>query len=108
MFIAQKVYKMSCFHLANILLAKSIPLQIQECFDGYVVILFDRRGNKLMSAAMHSHTYGGQCGLFEIMGGLTFNEMEEDEVLGWLDTDEVVKRMEFCWELQTATYIQEG
>lgn len=52
----------------------------------------------------HCDSYGNEQDLLEIMGGLTEEEMERDEVLGFLTAEEVFERFKYCWEHQTSVY----
>lgn len=49
--------------------------------------------NCVCSVVCHDYSYGHQDGLLEIMGLLTEEEEEFDSVKGWLDADEVFKRI---------------
>ena len=45
--------------------------------------------------------------LLEIMGGLTLNELKENQVLGGLTAEEVFERFEYCYRKGTDVYEQQ-
>ena len=67
-------------------------------------IVIEKDGNRLCDAIYHYISYGYEEGLLEIMGGLTEEERENDEVLGHLTADEVFKRFKYCYENNTSLY----
>ena len=67
-------------------------------------IVIEKDGIRLCDAIYHYGSYGYYDGLIEIMGGLTEEERENDEVLGHLTADEVFKRFKYCYENNTSLY----
>lgn len=53
---------------------------------------------RICSVICGKYTYGGEEGLLEIMGLLTPEEEEFDDVLGYLTADQVFKRIKNHWE----------
>ena len=54
--------------------------------------------DRICSVICGTYTYGGDQGLLEIMGLLTPEEEEYDEVLGYLTADQVFERIKNHWE----------
>lgn len=52
------------------------------------------------SAIQGDYTYGGRENLIEIMGLLTEEEAEYDDVKGYLTADEVFQRIKADWDAQ--------
>ena len=50
------------------------------------------------SAIQGDYTYGGRENLIEIMGLLTDEELQFDEVRGYLTADEVFRRIKADWD----------
>lgn len=50
--------------------------------------------DRVCSVVLHSFSYGRESGLLEIMGLLTDDELKYDTVVGYLDADDVFKRIE--------------
>ena len=67
-------------------------------------IVIEKNGTRLCDAIYHYGSYGYYVGLLEIMGGLTEDEREIDEVLGYLTAEEVFKRFKYCYENNTSLY----
>ena len=67
-------------------------------------IIIEKDGCRLCDAIYNRISYGYEEGLLEIAGGLTEEEQEVDNVLGWLTADEVFKRFKYCYENNTSTY----
>ena len=59
---------------------------------------------RLCDVVYFNGSYGYEEGLLEIMGGLTEEEKEYDEVLGCLTADDVFKRFKYCYENNTSLY----
>ena len=64
-----------------------------EKYGGYQVIVFDKEGERLVSAVEGMGTYGAENDLIEIMGLLTPEEEECDSVVGFLTAQEVFDRI---------------
>ena len=50
------------------------------------------------SVVQGTHTYGGLENRLEIMGLLTEEELEHDDVCGWLTAEDVFARIKAHWE----------
>ena len=70
-------------------------------------IVIEKDGTRLCDAICHYGSYGYRVGLLEIMGGLTEEEREISQVLGYLTADEVFKRFKYCYENNTSLYKEE-
>lgn len=62
-------------------------------FEHYQILLFDEKGERIVSVIQGSGTYGGNDNKLEIMGLLTPEEEECESVVGWLSADEVYERI---------------
>lgn len=53
----------------------------------------------------HRYSYGGDQGLFEIMGGelMTSEELERDSVVGYITMEDAVNRIKEAYERETKT-----
>jgi hypothetical protein len=76
-----------------------IPFEIefQEMFSGkkypHVMYPSNWEDDCKCSVICHECSYGGEYGLLEIMGLLTEEEKESDEVVGWLTANDVFARI---------------
>ena len=78
--------------LGYMLACTLIPYEMTKLYNGYH-IEYPNHDNCICSVVCHDFSYGHQDGLLEIMGLLTEEEAEFDSVKGWLDADEVFKRI---------------
>ncbi len=78
--------------LAYMLACTCIPYEATPLFNG-LHIEYPNHANCVCSVICHDGSYGHQDGLLEIMGLLTDEEAEFDAVKGWLEADEVFKRI---------------
>lgn len=83
-----------------------------DMFESFIMypsyqIVIEKDGTRLCDVVFHYGSYGYHDGLLEIMGGLTEEEKEYDEVLGYLTADEVFKRFKYCYENNTNLYKEE-
>lgn len=62
-------------------------------FEHYQIVINDKNGNRIVSVIEGEGTYGAEIDKLEIMGLLTDEELESDEVKGWLTADDVFKRI---------------
>ena len=62
-------------------------------YTHYQILLTDKVGNVIVSIIQGKLTYGGTENKLEIMGLLTPEEAEMDEVVGYLSAEEVYKRI---------------
>ena len=77
--------------LNKMLTKAEIPHSVDRLFDGYQIIYF-YKGERIADAIEHFWSYGADENLLEIMGCMTSEEEEQDEVLGYLTAEEVFKR----------------
>lgn len=56
------------------------------------------KGVTVCSVIQSPFSYGGEDNRLEIMGLLTDEEREEDDVVGWLTAEEVFARIAFHWK----------
>lgn len=75
--------------------------------NGRQIRLYNDAGEQLADVICHYGSYGWKEGLLEIMGALTAEENEYDDVLGWLTAEEVFKRFKYCYEHNTRIYVRE-
>lgn len=61
-------------------------------------VWYRRDGNVICSAVWGMGSYGYEDGLIEIMGLLTDEEQEKDDVVGYLTPEEVFRRIKKDWE----------
>ena len=61
-------------------------------------VWYVRYGNVICSAIWGVGSYGYKDGLIEIMGLLTEEERERDDVVGYLTPEEVFRRIKRDWE----------
>lgn len=70
-----------------------------EFYQHYHIIL-QQGEERIISVIQGNHTYGNQEDLLEIMGLLTKEELEIDEVKGYLTADEVYNRIKRYLEIE--------
>lgn len=78
-----------------------------ELANAYQIVVYSKSNCRLCDAIHNSTSYGNKEGLLEIMGGLTEEENEDTEVLGWLTAEEVFKRFKYCYENNTSVYVED-
>lgn len=80
--------------LHDMLLAFNIPHELTPHWTGTgFQILYPNSEERICSAVCFNGSYGGRQGLIEIMGLLTEEESEYDEVVGFLLAIEVFDRI---------------
>lgn len=77
---------------------------VVKAYYRFLYPAYQIRLGDLVDVIEHCYSYGNKRDLLEIMGGLTEEEMECDEGLGFLTAEEVFKRFKYCWEHQTSVY----
>ena len=88
----------------------NIPFEYNDdLFNGYKspsyqIVILTRHNERLCDAVYHFGSYGHEQGLIEIMGALTYEEYENDSVLGYLTADEVFERFKYCYEHNTTVF----
>lgn len=80
--------------LHNKLTFFGIPHEFHSLHGGHQVLYRDQFGKFVCSAVQHRYSYGGDCGCIEIMGLLTPEEAECDDVVGWLTAENVYARIQ--------------
>jgi hypothetical protein len=80
-----------------------IPFEFRTLFDGYQICYpekntKDKEGVMECSVIEHYGSYGHSVDLLEIMGLLTEEESQDDNVLGYLSADEVFQRIKKHYE----------
>lgn len=98
--MAKENYK-EIFKLKEMLEKAQIPFVFKEHNDarnGYQ-ILYPADGIKRQCSVIeHSYSYGNEQDLLEIMGLLTDEEVEVDDVVGFLSAENVFKRIKKDYE----------
>lgn len=87
--------------LAKLLDEANIPYERNSLWDGEQI----RVGE--FDAVCHKYSNGYDEDLLEIMGALTEEENQKDQVKGLLTPEEVAKRFEYCYRNNTDTYCEE-
>lgn len=95
------------FELKEKLEKEEIPFVMDNWLGGHQIILFNTVGERICDAIINDRSYGNEKGLFEIMGGLTEEELAIDGVLGYLTAEEVFERFKYCYENDTNIYRKE-
>jgi len=75
----------------------NIPHEYSDRSDGKF-ISYPQHQNFICDACCFTGSYGYEAGLIEIMGLLTPEEYENDDVVGWLDAENVFNRIKNDWE----------
>ena len=78
------------YDLINRLIVMGVPFKVNEFLDTPQVIFYDWEGHRIGDAVCHTGSYGHEMGLLEIMGLDIDEEEVGDEVLGYLNAEEVV------------------
>ena len=91
--------------LRQMLTDAQIPFEVYQdpawkLMGGGYQIAYPSRDNRVCSAITHYGSYGADYGLIEIMGLLTEEEQSNDSVVGFLDADEVFKRISDDWAMR--------
>ena len=81
--------------LITLLLNSDIPFDLTTDSEGnqHNQVWYPSRDNAVCDVICHKYSYGGNDGLLEMMGLLTDEEGEDDDVIGWLTADEVYRRI---------------
>lgn len=86
------------FKLKEMLEKANIPFEFRGLFDGFQ-ICYPTLSERVCSVIVHLESYGHEQDLIEIMGLLTANEKECDDVVGYLSAEDVFNRIKHHWEL---------
>lgn len=86
--------------LDKMLTEANIPHTLRKLFDGWQVCYPNTigSGQTTMDAIQHRWSYGGDCNQIEIMGLLTPEEQEHDDVVGHLTAEQVFERIRNHYE----------
>ena len=89
-------YKGQIEKLSEQLKKLNIPHTVKELFDGPDCIKFDWCDADIIC---HHFSYGGEDGLFEVMGKALMTTMEQniDSVAGNIPMEDAVKRIKKAW-----------
>lgn len=86
--------------LAELLDEAGVPYTRNPIWGGEQI-----RVGALCDAVCHNFSYGNEDDLLEITGAVTEEEAEDNSgILGWLTSEEVAKRFEYCYRNNTGTY----
>lgn len=83
--------------LEQLLVEADIPYEKERMFGGKH-LTYPRKADQVCSIILHKGSYGRSEGLLEIMGLLTDEELECDDVAGYLTADDVFRRIKKHWE----------
>ena len=96
-------YLIELANLATGLTLKGIHFEFKTLYDGGIIIVFDKAGNRVWDAICHSGSYGShghkipygyKNPLLEIMGDIVNKELScGDEVEGWLTAKDILERL---------------
>lgn len=88
------------FKLEGMLKAEGIPFVYHRQPDmcGFQICYPEDGDNRICSVILHSGSYGREEGLLEIMGLLTPEEEQYDDVVGYLTADDVFERISNDWK----------
>lgn len=79
--------------LIGMLILSGIPYEITECW-GTPQVWYPCKAEPVCDVICHEGSYGYKEGLLEMMGLLTEEEAEDDDVVGWLSAVEVFLRIQ--------------
>ena len=82
--------------LKYLLEKEEIPFDFDELFGGYVLAYPSKEGC-VCSVIEHNYSYGSSSDLLEIMGLLTKDEEDQDDVAGYLTSLDVYDRIKAHW-----------
>ena len=84
--------------LEQLLVEADIPYEKSRVFGGKQLQYPCKGSDRVCSVILHKGSYGRSEGLLEIMGLLTDEELECDDVVGYLTADDVFSRIKNHWE----------
>ena len=84
--------------LEQLLVEADIPYDKSRMFGGKQLQYPCKGETRVCSVILHKGSYGRSEGLLEIMGLLTDEELECDDVVGYLTADNVFSRIKKHWE----------
>lgn len=83
--------------LCALLSTNGIPHERVRHFDGWLVTYPDME-NRICDVILHNFSYGKERGLLELMGFLTEEEAEYDNVVGSMTAKQVFERIKEDWD----------
>lgn len=87
-------YLIELANLAMGLTLKGIHFEFKTLYDGGIIIVFGKTGNRVWDAVCHSGSYGHEDSELEIMGDIVNKELSYgDEVEGWLTAKDILERL---------------
>lgn len=84
--------------LEHLLVETDIPYEKSRVFGGKQLQYPCKGSDRVCSVILHNGSYGRKQGLLEIMGLLTDEELEHDDVAGYLTADDVFGRIKKHWD----------
>ena len=84
--------------LEQLLVEADIPYEKSRVFGGKHLIYPRKGDDQVCSVILHKGSYGRHNGLLELMGLLTDEELECDDVAGYLTADDVFGRIKKHWD----------
>ena len=76
-----------------------IPHEFKEWEHEYQLCYSLNGEGRVCSVVQTNNSYGGENNRLEVMGLLTDEEREENDVVGWLTAEEVFARIAFHWKM---------
>lgn len=88
------------FKLEAMLKQADIPFVYEPCaaMGGFQICYPEKGEGRRCSVILHNGSYGREEGLLEIMGLLTPEEEQYDDVVGYLTADDVFERISNDWK----------
>ena len=90
-------YYKEIYKLRDMMDKAGIPYIFENGFLNGGALAYPDRKNMICSAIEHDGSYGREADTIEIMGLLTDEERQYDEVVGWLSAEEVFSRITRHW-----------
>lgn len=89
----EQVYTREISKLVDYLTAQKITHELNRHMNGYIVIVYNEKGECSWDAICHDGSYGHELGLLEVMGERVVRDTD-DTVEGYLTAEEVIQRLE--------------
>lgn len=87
------LYTRELSKLVDYLANQETTYEVQKMLNGYIVIVYDKNGERSWDAICHDGSYGHELGLLEVMGERVVR-VTNDTVEGYLTAKEVIERLE--------------
>lgn len=89
------------YRLKSMLEEAKIPFEfVMRPESGGYQIIYPNEKTRDCSVILHAYSYGHECGLLEIMGLLTEEESQYDDVVGFLSAEDVFARIVNDWNIR--------